>query len=178
MFARLGPWCHDHRRMVVVGWVVLLFVANGVASAVGEAYRQDFSLDGFESTDGFALVETAFDDGSGSPQSGQIVFQAEQGVHDPEVQAAMEQLFAEVAETVPDSTVVSPYAPEGARQISQDGTIAYAEVNLAERPIEEYLDAADQVKAAREQVAVSGLTVELGGDIFAEQSEPAKGRSS
>jgi hypothetical protein len=60
----------------VIGWVVLLFFANGLAGAIGDAYRQDFSLDGFESTDGFTLVESEFDDGSGSPQSGQIVFQA------------------------------------------------------------------------------------------------------
>ena len=91
MFARLGPWCHDHRWKVVIGWVVLLFAANGIAGAVGEAYRQDFSLNGFESTDGFALVESEFHDGSGSPQFGQIVFEAEQGVTDPEVQAAMEE---------------------------------------------------------------------------------------
>ena len=57
MFARLGPWCHDHRWKVVIGWVLLLFVGNGIAGAIGDAYRQDFSLNGFESTDGFSLVE-------------------------------------------------------------------------------------------------------------------------
>ena len=73
MFARLGPWCHDHRRLVVLLWVIALAVGNGVAGGIGESYRQDFSLEGFESTDGFTIVEERFDDGSGSPQSGQIV---------------------------------------------------------------------------------------------------------
>ena len=76
MFARLGPWCHDNRWKVLIGWIVLLIVGNGVASSIGEAYRQDFSLDGFESTEGFNLVEDQFADGSGSPQQGQIVFQS------------------------------------------------------------------------------------------------------
>jgi RND superfamily putative drug exporter len=120
--------------MVVIGWVVLLFVANGVASAVGEAYRQDFSLEGFESTDGFALVESAFDDGSGSPQTGQIVFAAEQGVTDPAVQSAMQAMFEEVAQIDDVTAVQSPYAPGGEFQISSRGEsagrIAYATINL------------------------------------------------
>ena len=83
MFARLGPWCHDNRWKVVIGWVVLLFVGNGVAGAVGEAYRQDFSLNGFESTDGFTLVEEEFDDGSGSPQTGPDRVPGRAGRHRP-----------------------------------------------------------------------------------------------
>ncbi len=78
MLARLGSWCHDRRRLVVVLWILILVVANGIAGGIGDAYRQDFSLDGFESTDGFKLVESGFGDGSGSSQSGQIVFQADQ----------------------------------------------------------------------------------------------------
>ena len=107
---------------------------NGIAGGVGESYRQDFTLDGFESTEGFALVESSFDDGSGSPNSAQNVFQAEQGVDDPAVQGAMEDMFAEVLEIDDVLSVQSPYAPEGAIQISSRGeaagTIAYATVNL------------------------------------------------
>ena len=80
MFSRVGTWCHDRRRLVLLLWVAVLFLGNGIAGSIGDAYRQDFSLKGFESTDGFTLVESEFDDGSGSPQSGQVVFRAEQGV--------------------------------------------------------------------------------------------------
>ena len=136
MLARLGPWCHDRRRRVVVAWILVLIVANGVAGGIGDAYRQDFSLRGFESTDGFNLVQSEFTDGSGSPQSGQIVFQAPQGVSDPAVQSAMESLFARVAEIDDVTSVQSPYGPEGGFQISTQGsapgTIAYATVNLPE----------------------------------------------
>ena len=176
MFARLGPWCHDHRRMVVIGWVALLFFANGIAGAVGEAYRQDFSLNGFESTEGFSLVESSFDDGSGSPQSGQIVFQAEQGVDDPEVQAAMEELFTEV-EAIPDVvSVQSPYDPGGEFQISNQGenpgTIAFATVNLPEDI--DFTRAAEIADEIRELVPeVEGLRVELGGFLFAEFEQPS-----
>src|SRR5688572_5406647 len=136
MFSRIGTWCHDRRKLVVVLWLLLLFVGNGVASSIGDAYRQDFSLEGFESTDGFALVESEFSDGSGSPQSGQVVFEAEQGVDDPEVRAAMEKMLGQVAEIDEVTSVQSPYGPGGQFLISSRGDaagrIAYATVHLPE----------------------------------------------
>jgi RND superfamily putative drug exporter len=176
MFSRLASWCHDHRKLVVVLWVAALFVGNGIAGAVGDAYRQDFSLSGFESTDGFTLVESAFADGSGSPQSGQIVFEAEQGVNDPAVQAAMEQLFAQVAEIDDVTAVQSPYGPDGQFQISQRGDaaghIAYATVNLPEDiDFTRASDIGDDVRALIPEM--DGLRVELGGFLFAEFEQPS-----
>ncbi|MET0903997.1 MAG: MMPL family transporter [Acidimicrobiales bacterium] len=176
MFSRLGPWCHDHRWKVVIGWVVLLFAANGIANGVGEAYRQDFSLKGFESTDGFALVESEFDDGSGSPQFGQIVFQADQGVTDPDVQAAMEGLFTAVAEIDDVTAVQSPYATGGEFQISTQGeapgTIAYAIVNLPEDI--DFTRASDIAEEIRDELPeIEGVRFELGGFLFAEFEQPS-----
>jgi RND superfamily putative drug exporter len=175
VFARLGPWCHDRRWRVLIAWIVLLFVANGVAGAVGEAYRQDFSLNGFESTDGFTLVEEEFDDGSGSPQYGQIVFEAPQGVTDPEVQAAMEALFADVAEIDDVTSVQSPYAPGGEFQVAQQGpaagTIAYATVNLPEDI--DFTRASEIGEEIKDLVPEEdGVRVELGGYLFAEFEQP------
>jgi RND superfamily putative drug exporter len=155
----------------------VLFVANGIAGGIGDAYRQDFSLDGFESTEGFSLVESEFDDGSGSPQSGQIVFQAPQGVDDPEVQEAMEALFAEVEDIEDVVSVQSPYAPGAeAFQISTQGeapgTIAFATVNLPEDI--DFTRAADVGDEIRELMPeVEGLRIELGGFLFAEFEQPS-----
>src|SRR5687768_15017678 len=136
MLSRLGTWCHDRRKLVLVLWIVVLVGGNGIASGIGEAYRQDFSLEGFESTDGFTLVEDQFADGSGSPQSGQIVFETDGDVDDPAVQAAMETMFTDTAEIDDITAVRSPYEPGGQFQISnrgaQAGRIAYATVNLPE----------------------------------------------
>jgi RND superfamily putative drug exporter len=154
----------------------MLFVGNGIASGVGDAYRQDFSLEGFESTDGFSLVESSFDDGSGSPQSGQIVFETEQGVDDPAIRAAMEALFADVAEIDEVTSVQSPYAPGGEFQISTQGdapgTIAFATVNLPEDI--DFTTAADIGDQIRELVPeTDGLRIELGGFLFAEFEQPS-----
>jgi RND superfamily putative drug exporter len=176
MFSRVGTWCHDHRKLVLVFWIVALVLSNGIASAVGDAYRQDFSLSGFESTDGFTLIENQFDDGSGSPQSGQIVFKADQGVDDPEVQQAMEALFTKVAEIDDVVAVQSPYAPGGEFQVSDRGEfagkIAYATVNLPEDI--DFTRAGDIANEIRDQLPeIDGVQVEMGGQLFAEFEQPS-----
>jgi putative drug exporter of the RND superfamily len=176
MFSRLGTWCHDHRKRVLVAWIVALLLSNGIAGGIGDAYRQDFSLEGFESTEGFSLVESEFDDGSGSPQSGQIVFTADQGVTDPAVQAAMEAMFGEVAEIDDVTAVQSPYAPGADSQISSRGDaagrVAYATVNLPEDI--DFTRASDIGKEIRDLIPeVDGLRVELGGFLFAEFEQPS-----
>ena len=175
MFRRLAVWCHDHRRLVVVLWIVALVGANAASSAIGEAYRQDFSLAGFESTDGFTLVEADFDDGTGSPQAGQIVFAADQGVDDPEVQAAMEAMFADVARLEDVTAVQSPYAEGGQFQVSTRGEtagrIAYATVNLPEDiDFTRAAAIADDARAVAPDI--EGLRIELGGIMFAEFEQP------
>jgi putative drug exporter of the RND superfamily len=177
VFVRLGTWCHDRRRVVLVFWIAVLFLGNAIANGVGDAYRQDFSLEGFESTDGFSLVEDAFSDGGGSPQTAQIVFQADQGVNDPTVRQAMEGLFAQVAETDGVTSVLSPYAPGAdAFQVSQQGsaagTIAFATVNLPEDiDVSRAADIADEVRELLPEV--DGLRIELGGFLFAESEQPS-----
>ncbi|MEY2450990.1 MAG: putative drug exporter of the superfamily [Acidimicrobiaceae bacterium] len=174
---RLGSWCHDRRRLVLVLWIAALLVGNGVAGRIGNAYGQDFLLPGLESTDGFALVKSEFADGSSSPRSGQIVFEAERGVNDPEVRAAMEAMFAKAAAIDGVTTVQSPYAPGRQFQISARGEaadrIAYATVNL---PADITQGRASEIgHELRDMIPrdVEGLRVELGGRMFADFAQPS-----
>jgi RND superfamily putative drug exporter len=170
MISRLGQWCHDRRRLVLALWIVALFVSNGIAGAVGDDYRQDFTLPGAESTAGFEILESAFE-GQGAGQTGTIVFQADQGVGDPEVEAAMTALFEEVATLDGVSRVESPYASDRGL-VSEDGTIAYANVEFPEDV--DFADAAAVRDDIRDQAPdLDGLRVELGGFIFAEFEEPS-----
>ena len=130
MISRLGSWCHDRRRLVLGLWIAALFISNGIAGGVGDDYRQDFSLPGAESTEGFDILNAAFE-GQGSGQTGTVVFQADQGVTDPAVQSAMEALFDEVATLNGVSRVESPYESDSGL-VSDDGTIAYANVEFPE----------------------------------------------
>jgi uncharacterized membrane protein YdfJ with MMPL/SSD domain len=49
VFRRLGPWCHDRRKLVLGFWVALLIFANVVAGAVGDGFRDEFNLPDVES---------------------------------------------------------------------------------------------------------------------------------
>jgi putative drug exporter of the RND superfamily len=155
MLKRLARICYRRRWRVLAVWVVFLVAVSVFGSAAGGVFRNEFSLRGSESKDASDfLEERGFDTRAGF--SGQIVFASDQGVDDPAIRQAMEELFARVERTVPRVQVVSPYQPGEARQISENGAIAYAEVNLADRPDADFQSAADEIKAEAEDVNVSG----------------------
>ncbi|UDY34212.1 MMPL family transporter [Dermatobacter hominis] len=168
MFAKLGPWCHDRRWLVVIVWIVVLIGANVIASSVGDDYRQDFTLKGSESTAGFDILESGFQ-GQGAGQTGTIVFTADQGVDDPEVEAAMSAIFDDVAGMEGVQQVQSPY--DSPDLISQDGTTAYANVEFPQdTDFEVMSDVRDEI--LKDVPEIDGLRVELGGFVFAEFEEP------
>jgi RND superfamily putative drug exporter len=174
-FARIGPFCHDRRRWVLGAWIVLLIVANVASTSIGTAFREEFNLPNVESKRGLDLLEEQFG-GQGAGMVGTIVFEAQQGVDDPEVRAAMTELFAEVAQ-IPDVTrVQSPYDEGGQLQISQldgaAGRIAYANVEMdPDIDFSRANEIRDEIRADEPQI--EGLRTELGGQIFAEFEEPS-----
>jgi RND superfamily putative drug exporter len=171
MLKRLARLCYRRRWRVVAAWLVFLVAISVFSSAAGGVFRNEFSLAGSESKEASDfLEERAFDTRAGF--SGQIVFEADQGVEDSRVQRAMEDLFVRVERTAARTQVVSPYGAE-ARQMSENGRIAYAEVNLADRPDADFRSAADDIKSRAEEVKVPGLQVELGGELFIEDELPA-----
>ena len=176
MFTRLGPWCHDRRRLVLGLWFAVL-VLSGVASAIGgSGFRDEFNLPDVESRRGFDLLDQHFG-GQGTGQIGTIVFRADQGVDDPAVRSAMEDLFQRVAAIKDVTRVESPYADGAAEQqiASQGpdaGRIAYANVELPEDiEFTRATEISDEIKEMVPQTP--GLRVELGGYIFAAFEEPS-----
>jgi RND superfamily putative drug exporter len=174
VFARLGSWCHDRRRWVVGLWLVALFALGGLSSAVGTDFRSDFNLPDVESRTGFEILEEQFDN-EGAGITGTIVFRAEQGVRDPEVQAAMEQLFADLTAEFDTLTVTSPYAEGGERQIAPAGDlagqVAFADIELPETAsFNETLEVSEAILAGAP--AIDGLQVEVGGASFGEFETP------
>ncbi len=172
MLKRLARTCYRRRWRVLAAWVVFLVAVSILSSAAGGVFRNEFSLSGSESKQAQELLkERGFGDRAGF--SGQIVFATDRGVDDPNVRQTMEQLFARIERTVPRTQVVSPYSPAGGRQISDNGRIAYGEVNFADRSDAAFQDAADKVKAEAEAVKAPGVRIELGGQLFGDQEMPA-----
>ena len=169
MYQTLARWCYHHRWTVIGVWLALIVGLNAVGGAVGAAFDAEFTSTGSESNTGFEVLEEYFP-GAGSAFGGQIVFQSEAGIDDPEIRTAMTTLFGEVAE-VEGVTLVSPYTPFGAEQINDDGTIAFAQVNLANDINEsESVVIGQTIDEAIPEI--DGLRVELGGAALGEFEPP------
>ncbi len=175
MYARLGAWCYDNPFKVIAIWVAILFSIGGVVGGLGgPAFDSSFEIPDSESADGFDIVNEQFG-GFGSGQPGSIVFEAEAGVLDPEVQATMSSFIDEIrAETgeggeFEELLIVSPYDENGARLISPSGQIAYADISVplsVDQIVAGEMGAAMVERAEEAGLEEQGITVEIGGAIL------------
>ena len=165
MLARIARFSYRKRWIMVFAiWLPLLIGLSAISGALKPDYHTDFTQPDSESKqvqDGFARAGDKTADGIPA----QIVFTAPQGVEDPAVKAAMTSFFADVAK-FPGIKVTSPYDELGAAQISTSKPIAFADLTVGKRTQTEFLAVASDIKARGEEVKVSGLTVEYGGQIF------------
>ncbi len=173
MIARLGRWCYVHRRATLLTWIVVLIGVGALGNAVvGSAFSSKFEIPASESASGFTVLNTYFPgQGSAGRASGTIVFKAEQGVNDPEVKAAMTDLFTKVA-AIDGVTLISPYDPTPVNRINDKGTIAFATLNLDEALGQQGMaDVGAEIKGMLP--TLDGLTVEVGGQVLAKFEPPS-----
>jgi RND superfamily putative drug exporter len=173
VFARLGRWCHDHRRAVIVLWVAAVILGGIVLGAVGKQSKSQFELPNVESKKGSDILDANFG-GQGAGFGGNIVFRADRSVNDPSVKGPMTKFFAAV-DDIPKVSVVSPYAPGGERQISQRGAtagkLAFADVDLPNITNEQAKKIKDKIDARTPHI--EGVDIELGGQVFSDFEAPS-----
>jgi RND superfamily putative drug exporter len=168
MLARLARTCVRHKWIVMGAWLAALVIINVIAGAAGPDYRTDFTLPSSETKDVQELLEQ--NDPNRAGFAAQIVIKADQGVTDPAVQQTLQQIMDFSAEQEGVS-VTSPY--DNPQQVSPDGTIAFAQLDIADRGFEDVIDLGAAIEDyGTELPAVQGLTVEYGGDIFSEFELP------
>jgi len=165
----LSRWCMTHRRWVVITWVAIAIIANVVASVVGRQYATNFTLPGTESQHVADLLTSQFKAQSGDVDT--IVFHYANGRYDaPKVKTAIEPLLKKVAADPQVVSVLSPYGPQGALQVSKDGRTAFATLNYSKRanllPDNTGKPVLNQIKA----IHVPGLRIAAGGQVI-EQAE-------
>lgn len=169
MYRTLARWCYHHRWIVVGIWIALIVGLNAIGGVVGSSYNGEFETPASESASGFDTL-TEYFPGASSVFGGQIVFQSADGVTTPEIAEPMSVVFQTVGE-IPGVDVISPYTPFGAEQISDDGTIAFAQINLA-NDISETEAATIGVTIEELLPRIDGLRTEIGGSVFAEFQPP------
>ena len=174
----LARWCFRHKVIVVVSWVLALFVLGGLSASAGTGYTDSFSLPGTESTTALNLLTDNFN--TEATDTNQVVFAAD-NVNDPATKARIEKTLDAIAKGPHVERVDSPFA-EGAaaRQISKDGTVAFANVHMdgeqpiADVPKEAYEKLIDTAEAGRGD----GLQVELGGSGIQQANQDPGGGPS
>jgi putative drug exporter of the RND superfamily len=160
----LARWCIAHRRRVVIGWIAIAVVTTVAARVVGPNYVSVFGLPGTQSQNALDLLTKEFNTQSGDADT--VVFHFAHGsVKSPAVRGPMTQMLSHVATMPHVAGVVSPYAPEGAAQVSPDGMTAFATVNYTKPANELPNDTGKPLLAAVSGVHVPGLQVAAGGQV-------------
>jgi putative drug exporter of the RND superfamily len=174
LVASFARWCFTHRWTVLAVWLVALVGCFGLGRAVGSTYSNSFSLPGTDSSQAENVLEANFPAEAGD--SDQIVVQAKSGtLRSPATEAAVTSMLDEVARLPQVRSVTSPYDPAG--QISSNGTIGLATVNLDAAAQNVPKAAVTKLISTAEAARSASLDVQLGGQAI-EDNQPKAGSGS
>src|ERR1700761_3232345 len=177
LMKKLARLSFQHRRMVLIAWLLIAVVAVGLSSVTGSKFNSDFNLPGTDSQAAVSLLQRNFPAASG--EGDQIVFQTTDGagIRSKPARAAASAALAKVAGVPGVETVVSPYSRAGGAQISRDGTIAFARVTWSTAPSKVTDADASRLIRAAESADDPGLHVSLGGQSISNQESAGPGLS-
>ena len=165
---RIGGWAFEHRRTVLVAWLIVLAGVIASASAFSGKTSNEFSVPGTESQVAQDLLEEKFPEAGGG--SARVVFAAPKGekLTDADNKAAVME-SVENASKAPEVTAVQDPYSMGA--ISKDGRIGFADVYYPVKAEEVEKSSADALEASTEPATKAGMQVEFGGGVVTEESE-------
>src|SRR3954463_216072 len=174
----LARWCFTHKFVVIGVWVAALIAIGGLNATAGSGYTDSFSLPGTESTTALNLLTDNFK--TESTDTNQVVFGA-RDVRAAATKARIDRALGQIARGPHVERVDGPFAPgAAARQISRDGTVAFANVHMdGEQPIADVPKAAyDKLIENAEAARGDGLQVELGGSGIQQATQQPGGGPS
>jgi RND superfamily putative drug exporter len=173
----IATWCFRHRRIVLAAWLLGLVALFGLSSAAGSAYSNSFTLPHTDSTRAIDLLKAASPRQSGDTE--QIVVAAKGGatIEDPAVQSQVNAMLARVSTLPHVTTVVSPYSPAGASQVSANRTIAFATVTFDELGQSVSTDEATTLVKVAKSADSSNLQVAVSGQVAEKANRPGLGGS-
>jgi putative drug exporter of the RND superfamily len=158
--AGFARWCFLHRKAVLAAWLVALIGFFAIGRLTGSAYANSDSLPGTDSAKAQQVLTTDFPAQAGD--SDQIVVQARHGtLRSPAAEMAITSMLARVVRLPDVRSVTSPYGPGG--QISRDGTIGLATVDLDAQAQDIPNSAVTTLISTAQSADRSLLNVQLGG---------------
>jgi RND superfamily putative drug exporter len=168
--ANFARWCFVHRKAVLAGWLIALIGFFAVGLKVGANYAENDSLPGTDSAKALSVLQTNYPAQAGD--SDQIVVQARQGtLRSPPAETAVTSMLARVAKLPYVRSVTSPYGLGG--QISKDGTIGLATVNLTAQANSVPNSAVQTLISTAQSADSALLNVQLGGAAIENVAVPS-----
>src|SRR5215218_6976337 len=152
--ARLADLICRRRGLTVLVWVALLPVVIVLAARYGGEFTADYATPGSESKAAADLISERFPGSTGDTID--VVWQADEGVRTPAVQARTDRFLERASQ-------LEGIGEPGRTQISSDGTIAIARLELDRRGWDVPTATGKRLLELGEDANSDGLRIELGG---------------
>ena len=164
---RIGAWCYDHRRRVLVGWIVGVIAVIALAALVGSRFEDDFGGVG-QSQQVQSILATRFPAQAGD--QAQVVFGSTGPLDSPPVADRVDRVLADLR-PLPSVTSVSPLVR------AADGRTGFASIQFD--AVSDKIPAADvkRVISTAQSFAGPGFQVALGGPPISAVVTPSPGPS-
>jgi RND superfamily putative drug exporter len=171
----LAAWCFRHRRLVLLGWLVLIAGLFGLSQVSGSAFSSSFSLPHTDSNQALNLLKANAPAQSGDSEQVVIAAQGGAKLTDPALKSQAGALFTKLAALPDVSSVASPYSAAGAAQINADHSVAFATLTYSQPEGVISTAAAKTLVDTARSFRTNQLNVALDGQVAAKSSSPSLG---
>jgi RND superfamily putative drug exporter len=172
---RLAGWSFDRRRVVLIGWLVLLVVVIASSGAVGSAFKNNFTLGNSPAHRAQQLLTKRFSAQAGD--TADVVVHTTGSIEDPANAGTISRLVDAVGALPSVTSVRDPFAPGASRQISADGHTAFAVVQFDKPTLNLRTSDTQRVMNIARGFARPGFAVALGGNPISEAVHASPGSS-
>jgi RND superfamily putative drug exporter len=174
----LGRWaarCYDHRRTVLVLWVLLIIGVTALSQVIGTRFQNDFTAGNTPSQQAVNILDSRFPARSGD--TADVVFRTATPIGSGANRATVARVVRRLDRLAHVVTVTGPFSPHAAHQVATSGHIAYAVVQFDTTSDRLPAAAVNAVIATAEAAARNGFEVALGGDPISSVVTAAPGPS-
>lgn len=165
----LGHWAFRARRLVLIGWLIVLVAIGGAAAVFNKGLDNGISIPGTESQAALDSLSTTFPQVSGA--SAQIIVVAADGqlITDPAYKDTLNSVADEMTKLPQIENVTSPFNERINGAISENDKAGLISVQFDGPTSTITPDSLAELEAATEQLSSdlpAGSTVSLGGQIY------------
>lgn len=166
----IGRWSFLHPWRVVLSWLLAAGIVGAGAFVLSSGTENSFSIPGTESQAGIEQLARSFPQVSGTSARILVIAPEGQQVSEPFIEAAIEDVVAELAELEGVLAVTSPADELVNGLISDDGRAAIIQVQFegeAFSVTDESKDALREIVSSLNEKLPAGSLASLGGELFA-----------